>query len=36
MIFDASSEELEDWLDKVLTGKQDQYITFDFSEDEIE
>lgn len=36
MIFDSVPEELDLWLEQVLTGKQQSEFVFDISEDEIE
>jgi hypothetical protein len=36
LIFDGTSEELEKWLDRVLSGKEQTQFILEFNEDEIE
>jgi hypothetical protein len=36
LIFDGTSEELEKWLDRVLSGKEQTQFIFEFNEDEME
>jgi hypothetical protein len=36
MIFNSSPEELDSWLDKVLSGKQQQNISLEIDEREVE
>jgi hypothetical protein len=36
LIFDGTSEELEKWLDRVLSGKEQTQFILEFNEDEME